>query len=65
MEDRINQLETLTAMQGETIAALNAEIFRQQQDMAGLQRRIETLEKKMEQLSQPGEIAGNERPPHW
>jgi len=65
MEDRINQLETLTALQDETIAALNAEIFRQQQDMAGLQRRIETLEKKMGQLAQPNEIAGNERPPHW
>ena len=65
MEDRINQLEALAALQDDTITALNAEIFRQQQDLAVLQRRIETLEKKMEQLAQPGEIAGNERPPHW
>jgi uncharacterized coiled-coil protein SlyX len=65
MEERINQLEALTALQDDTIAALNAELFRQQQDMAGLQHRIETLEKKMEQLALPGEIAGNERPPHW
>ena len=65
MEERINQLEALAALQDDTIAALNAEIFRQQQDLAGLQRRIETLEKKMEQLAQPNETAGNERPPHW
>jgi uncharacterized coiled-coil protein SlyX len=65
MEDRINQLEALTALQDDTIAALNTEIFRQQQDMAILQRRIETLEKKIAQLTQPDEIAGNERPPHW
>jgi uncharacterized coiled-coil protein SlyX len=65
MEERINQLETLAALQDETIAALNAELFRQQRDLAGLQRRIETLEKKVGQLAQPGEISGNERPPHW
>ena len=65
MEDRINRLESLAALQDDTIAALNAEIFRQQQDLSDLQRRIETLEKKMEQLAQSGEIAGNERPPHW
>jgi len=65
MEDRINQLETLAALQDETIAALNTELFRQQRDMAGLQHRIEMLEKKMGQLTQPDEIAGNERPPHW
>lgn len=65
MDDRINQLESLAALQDDTIAALNAEIFRQQQDLADLLRRIETLETKMGQLTQPDEIAGNERPPHW
>ena len=65
MEERINQLEALAALQDDTIAALNVEIFRQQQDLVGLQRRIEALEKKMEQVAQPGEIAENERPPHW
>ena len=65
MEDRINQLEALAALQDDTIAALNAEIFRQQQDMVGLQRRIEALEQKLEQLTPADEIAGNERPPHW
>ena len=65
MKERINQLESLAALQDETIAALNAELFRQQQDTAGLQRRIDALEKKMEQLTPPDEIAENERPPHW
>lgn len=65
MEDRINQLESLAALQDETIAALNAELFRQQRDMTGLQRRIETLEKRMGKLVQPDEVSGNERPPHW
>jgi uncharacterized coiled-coil protein SlyX len=65
MEERINQLESLAALQDETIAALNTELFRQQQDLAGLQRRIETLEKKIKQFEQPDETAGNERPPHW
>jgi len=65
MEERINQLESLAALQDETIAALNTELFRQQRDITGLQRRIETLEKKLEQLVPPDETAGNERPPHW
>ncbi len=65
MEDRINQLEALAALQDDTIAELNAELFRQQQDLVSQQRRIEAMEKKMEQLAPPGEIAGNERPPHW
>jgi uncharacterized coiled-coil protein SlyX len=65
MDERINQLESLAALQDNTIAALNAEIVRQQHDIAALQRRIATLEQKMDQISQPNEIAGNERPPHW
>ena len=65
MEDRINQLEALAALQDETLAALNKELFRQQQDLTGLQRRIEKLEQKMQQVAQPDETAGNERPPHW
>ena len=65
MEERINQLESLAALQDQTIAELNAELFRQQRDMAGLQHRIDELEKKLEQLAPADEIAGNEKPPHW
>jgi len=65
MDERINQLESLTALQDDTIAALNTELFRQQQDLAGLLQRIEILEQKLEQLAPGDDIAGNERPPHW
>ncbi len=59
------QLETLSALQDDTIAALNQEIFRQQQDVIQLTRRIAALEKKISELDQPNEIGGNEKPPHY
>lgn len=65
MEDRIIKLETLSAMQDETIGKLNEEIFRQQQDIVRLQRRIEMIEQKIFELGDPESIAGNERPPHY
>ena len=65
MEERIIQLETLSAMQDETIRQLNDEIFRQQQDMATLRARLGRLEKKIAELAEPDQIAGNERPPHY
>ena len=65
MEERIIQLETLSAMQDETIRKLNDEIFQQQQDLVRLQRRIETIEQKMAELGDPESIGGNERPPHY
>ena len=65
MEERIIQLETLSALQDETIATLNHELFRQQQDMLKLIRRINALEKKIAEFEQPDQIAGNEKPPHY
>ena len=65
MEERIIQLETLSAMQDETIRQLNEEIFQQQQDLTKLRARLELLEKKVAELDEPGQIAGNERPPHY
>ena len=65
MEERIIQLETLSALQDETIDKLNQEIFRQQQDLGRLQRRIETIERKMAELGDSEAIGGNERPPHY
>ena len=65
MEERIIKLESLAAMQDETIGKLNEEIFRQQQDIARLQRRIEMLEGKISELGAPEPVAGNERPPHY
>ncbi|MCF7817364.1 MAG: SlyX family protein [Kiritimatiellales bacterium] len=65
MEERIIKLESLSAMQDETIAKLNEEIYRQQQDATRLLRRIEALEKRLAQLGGPEELGGNEKPPHY
>ncbi|MEN7972705.1 MAG: SlyX family protein [Verrucomicrobiota bacterium] len=65
MEERIIKLETLAAMQDGTIEKLNEELFRQQQDIARLQRHIDTIKKKVAELNEPDPIAGNERPPHY
>lgn len=65
MEERIIKLETLSALQDDTIATLNQEIFRQQQDILQLTRRIGALEEKLAEFDQPDEIGGNEKPPHY
>jgi SlyX protein len=65
VEERIIQLESLAAMQDETIQQLNRELFRQQQDIARLQSVVDLLEEKITQLEGAEEIAGNERPPHY
>ena len=65
MQERIIKLETLAAMQDETINRLNEELFRQQQDIARLRRHIEIIEQKMAEFGDPEDIAGNERPPHY
>jgi uncharacterized coiled-coil protein SlyX len=65
MEERIIKLETLSAMQDETITTLNHELFRQQQDILQLQRRIESLEQKLAEFAPADEVGGNEKPPHY
>lgn len=65
MEKRIIQLETLSALQDETIARLNEEIYRQQQDIGRVQRRLKLIEEKLAALPEPGGTGGNERPPHY
>lgn len=65
MQERIIQLENLAALQDQTISELNKEVFRQQQDISRLQRRIEIIDKKLTDLKEPDEIGGNERPPHY
>jgi uncharacterized coiled-coil protein SlyX len=65
MQERIIKLETLSALQDETIKSLNAEVFRQQQDIVRLQRRLDKLESKLEDVENGHEIGGNERPPHY
>ena len=65
MEKRVVQLESLSALQERTIEELNREIFRQQQDIVRLCRRLDDLEKKLSELQEGEEIGGNERPPHY
>jgi uncharacterized coiled-coil protein SlyX len=65
MQERIIQLETLAALQDETIGKLNEELFRQQQDIARLQRRIEAIEQTLAEFGDPELVAENERPPHY
>ena len=65
MEERIIQLETLSALQDETLATLNKEIFRQQQDILHLKRRLDSLEQKLTEFAPGNEIGGNEKPPHY
>ena len=59
------QLETLSALQDQTLETLNQEVFQQQQDLLRLQRRIETLEAKLSELDQNAPLSGNEKPPHY
>ena len=65
MEERIVKLEGLLALQDRAIEEQGKEIFRQQQDFARLRRRLDELEEKLENLQDPEEIAGSERPPHY
>ncbi len=65
MEERINQLESLAALQDETIARLSDELYRQQQDVFQLQRRLQAVEQRMTALKNAEQIAGNEKPPHY
>ena len=57
MEDRIIQLETLSAMQDETIRQLNEEIYQQQRDIAGMRERLAKLEAKLAEMAAGEEIA--------
>jgi uncharacterized coiled-coil protein SlyX len=65
MEERIIKLESLFALQDETLAGLNAEVYRQQRDIAQLTERLQALEKKLAELQEPERIAEQEKPPHW
>jgi uncharacterized coiled-coil protein SlyX len=65
MEDRIIQLETLVAMQDQTLVQLSKEIYRQQQELKKQDLRLIQLEQKIEQIKEAPEIGGNEKPPHW
>ena len=65
MKERLNQLESVVALQDNTIHQLHDEMFRQQQDISRLLRRVEALESRIGELDASEEVAGDEKPPHW
>ena len=65
MDERIVRLETLVAMQDETIIGMSRETYRQQQELQRMALRLELLETKMQELKEAPEIGGNEKPPHY
>lgn len=65
MKERIIQLETLSALQDQTIQSLNEEVFRQQNDISELRNQLKKLEKKIIELGEAEQIGGIERPPHY
>jgi len=65
MEDRIIQLESLSAMQDETIRSLHDELFEQQKEIGRLRARMEQVEQQLAELTEPGPISEDQRPPHW
>ena len=65
MKERLNQLESVVALQDNTIHQLHDEMFRQQQDISRLLRRVEALESRIGELDASEGVAGDEKPPHW
>lgn len=65
MEERIIQLETLFALQDQTIQSLNEEVFRQHNDISHLRNQLKELERKILEQGDAEQIGGNERPPHY
>ena len=64
---RLEELETRNAYQEATIQDLSNQIYRQQQQIDRLERRLESLAEKVKGLA-TGEAAPlpeNERPPHY
>lgn len=67
MEDRIERLENLAALQDDTIKEMNSVIYAQQKQIDHLEKRVDTLASKLRQLI---DLAGkegiaNEPPPHY
>ncbi len=65
MDDRLTRLEMLFSEQGKMLEDLSAELFRQQQDATRLKLQIKQLEEKLAAVSEPNNLGGHERPPHY
>jgi len=65
MQKRLTKLESLSALQDQTLTELNQELFRQQQEIAQLKQQMILFSEKLSMFGSPEEIAGNEKPPHY
>lgn len=66
MESRINELEIKLSYAEDLLETLNLTVFRQQEQIAVLQRQLSDLQKQMQSI--PGRSAGSaldELPPHY
>lgn len=69
IESRLDELESRLAFQDDLIESLNETITRQDREMARLELRVQTLGEKLNDLAEssvvPGDLPGNEVPPHY
>jgi uncharacterized coiled-coil protein SlyX len=65
MDARLTTLEMLFSEQGKMLEDLSAEMYQQQLEIKRLSVRVGLLEEKLASVSEPGDIGGHERPPHY
>ncbi|HKI80278.1 MAG TPA: SlyX family protein [Pseudodesulfovibrio sp.] len=67
MEDRIERLESLVALQDRTMEKLNDQIFDQQKQIEDLRRMVERLAKKVRAMDEELDNSGpaDVPPPHY
>lgn len=66
LDDRLNELEAKLSLAEDLLEALNATVFRQQQQIERLQQDVRALRRQLQE-GVPGEAAepGDEIPPHY
>lgn len=65
MDDRLTKLEMLFSEQGRMLEELSAEMYQQQLEVKRLTARVKLLEEKLAAVTEPNNIGGHERPPHY
>jgi len=66
MEARLNEIESKLSLAEDLLDALNRTVYRQQQQIDGLQQDLRALRQQLQEAA-PNEIAspGDELPPHY
>jgi SlyX protein len=65
---RIDELEARVALQDQSLLELGDEIYRQQRQIAELERKLRELTDRVKALAEPAgapATGGDERPPHY